>query len=249
MKLSKALLLLSTFALVACGANNRSSVSERKESTSNIETTSAIASSKETSYVTSSIGSTTSEVITSSTASAPTQPVVTDKTLTVNLFNPTCGSLSKEVINDRLAAYINSLTTTTFVNSIASNDCQVTNNIPNNGEKVLQLGAAEKSGSMTFTFAVTIKSVTISTQTYHKPWTDTWSGSEPITYNNTDPNSVLSVTTTGNAPVMNVDLKPGEDEKPIEKEFTLDMNANKLQLSSANADHGRVFIKSLTFVY
>ena len=59
MKLSKALLLLSVFALVACGSQKSSSVSESKESTSKVET-SAVTSSKETSYVTSSIGSTTS---------------------------------------------------------------------------------------------------------------------------------------------------------------------------------------------
>jgi hypothetical protein len=57
------------------------------------------------------------------------------------------------------------------------------------------------------------------------------------------------VATTGSAPVMNVDLKPGEDEKPVEKEFTIDINANKLQLSTTDANKGRVFIKSLTFVY
>ena len=248
MKLSKALLLLSVFALVACGSQKSSSVSESKENTSSVET-SAVISSEETSYVTSSIGSTTSEVATSSTTSTSTQPIITDKILTINLYNPSCGSLSKEVISEKLATYINSVAATTFVTGITSNDCQVTNNIPTDGVKVLQLGAAEKSGTMEFTFANTIKAATITAQTYHKPWVDTWSGDEPITYNNTDPNSVLGIATVGSAPTMKVDLKPDEDEKPVEKEFNIEINANKLSLTSSNADHGRVFIKAITFIY
>ena len=239
MKITKVLMLASIMTLAACSptVNTSSKAIESTSISSSIDSKESVSSASESTSSSSSSDATSTNVPSA------------DKTLTVNLYNPTCGSLSKEVISERLAEYINGLATTTFVNSITGNDCQITNNIPNSGEKVLQLGAAEKSGSMTFTFTVTVKSVTIVAQTYYKPWVDTWSGDEPITYNNTDPNSVLMVATTGDAPVMNVDLKPGEDEKPVEKEFTIDMNANKLQLTSANKDNGRVFIKSLVFVY
>ena len=247
MKLSKALLLLSAFALVACGSHKNSSVSERKESASNIETTSAIASSKETSYVASSIESTTSEVVTSSTTSTSTQPVVTENTVTVNLYNPSCGTFSTEELNDRLATYMNSLVTTPFVESITNTKTQIANNIPTSGNSVLIIGAAESVGSLSITFTNTIKKVSITAQTYHKPYTQTWVN-PPVEVSNVDDSSALRIAGKGSDPVQLLDLAPVEDQ-PVEKSVDINLNHNKLTLSSANEDHGRVFIKSLTFVY
>lgn len=247
MKLSKVLLLASALLLVACNSNAITS----SEAPASTVISSSVDSSKESSSTTSESTSASSIESSSSSSSSisSSETPVADKTLTINLFNPTCGSVSTEALDNKLLDYINQEAGTTFVSEVKNTNSQITNGIPSSGEKVLQLGAADKTGSLDFTFAVTIKSATIKAQTYHKPWVDTWSGDEPITHNNTDPNSVLRVATTGSAPVMNVDLKPGEDEKPVEKEFTIDINANKLQLSTTDANKGRVFIKSLTFVY
>ena len=256
MKFIKVLLLASVITLAACNpTSNTSSKAPEGTSASTVisssadvreESSSATSESTSASSVESS-SSTTSSSISSSTASSDTPTA--DKTLTINLFNPTCGSVSTEKLDAKLLEYINQVAGTTFVSNVKNTNSQITNGIPSSGEKVLQLGAADKTGSLDFTFVATIKSVTIKAQTYHKPWVDTWSGDEPITHNNTDPNSVLKVTTTGDAPIMNVDLKPGEDEKPVEKEFTVEINSNQLQLGSSNTDHGRVFIRSLTFTY
>lgn len=249
MKLSKVLLLASALLLVACN----STASTSSDTPASTVISSSVDSSKESS---SSTSESTSEITSSSTTSSSissnadsSETPTTDKTLVINLYNPACGSVSTEALDAKLLEYINQVAGTTFVSNVKNTNSQITNGIPSSGEKVLQLGAADKTGLLDFTFTATIKSVTIKAQTYHKPWVDTWSGDEPITHNNTDPNSVLKIATTGSAPIMNVDLKPGEDEKPVEKEFTIDMNADKLQLASTNADNGRVFIKSLTFVY
>ena len=253
MKLIKVLMLASVITLAACNpTSNTSSKAPEGTSASTVISSSADAREESSSSISASTSTTTSSssaVSSSSSSTTSSNEPTADNTLTINLFNPSCGSVSTEKLDARLLEYINQVAGTTFVSNVKNTNSQITNGIPSSGEKVLQLGAADKTGSLDFTFTAAIKSVTIKAQTYHKPWVDTWSGDEPITHNNTDPNSVLKVTTTGSAPIMNVDLKPGEDEKPVEKEFTFDMNADKLQLASTNADNGRVFIKSLTFTY
>ena len=253
MKLIKVLLLASVITLAACNpTSNTSSKAQEGTSASTVISSSVDAREETSSSISVSTSTTTSSssaVSSSSSSTTSSNEPTADNTLTINLFNPSCGSVSTEKLDAKLLEYINQVAGTTFVSNVKNTNSQITNGIPSSDEKVLQLGAADKTGSLDFTFVAAIKSVTIKAQTYHKPWVDTWSGDEPITHNNTDPNSVLKVTTTGSAPIMNVDLKPGEDEKPVEKEFTIDMNADKLQLASTNADNGRVFIKSLTFVY
>ena len=253
MKLSKVLLLVSATFLVACNpTSNTSSKAPEGTSASTVISSSTDVreeSSSSISASTSTTPSSSSAVSSSSSSTTSSNEPTADKTLTINLFNPTCGSVSTEKLDARLLEYINQVAGTTFVSSVKNTNCQIINDAPNKGDKVLVIGAAEKNGYLEFKFAVTVKKVTIDAQTYYKPWVDTWSGDEPITHNNTDPNSVLKVTTTGSAPIMNVDLKPGEDEKPVEKEFTVEINSDKLQLASTNAENGRVFIKSLTFTY
>ena len=253
MKLIKVLMLASVITLAACNpTSNTSSKAPEGTSASTVISSSVDAREENSSSIsasTSTATSSSSEVSSSSSSTTSSNEPTADNTLTINLFNPSCGSVSTEKLDARLLEYINQVAGTTFVSNVKNTNSQITNGIPSSGEKVLQLGAADKTGSLDFTFVAAIKSVTIKAQTYHKPWVDTWSGDEPIVHNNTDTNSVLKVTTTGSAPIMNVDLKPGEDEKPVEKEFTIDMNADKLQLASTNADNGRVFIRSLTFTY
>ena len=253
MKLIKVLMLASVITLAACNpTSNTNSKAPEGTSASTVISSSVDAREESSSSISASTSTTTSsssEVSSSSSSTTSSNTPTADKTLVINLYNPTCGSVSTEKIDAKLLEYINQVAGTTFVSNVKNTNSQITNGIPSSGEKVLQLGAADKTGSLDFTFVAAIKSVTIKAQTYHKPWVDTWSGDEPIVHNNTDTNSVLKVTTTGSAPIMNVDLKPGEDEKPVEKEFTFDMNADKLQLASTNADNGRVFIKSLTFIY
>ena len=253
MKLIKVLLLASVITLAACNpTSNTSSKAPEGTSASTVISSSVDAREETSSSISVSTSTTTSSssaVSSSSSSTTSSNEPTADNTLTINLFNPSCGSVSTEKLDAKLLEYINQVAGTTFVSNVKNTNSQITNGIPSSGEKVLQLGAADKTGSLDFTFVAAIKSVTIKAQTYHKPWVDTWSGDEPIVHNNTDTNSVLKVTTTGSAPIMNVDLKPGEDEKPVEKEFTFDMNADKLQLASTNADNGRVFIKSLTFIY
>lgn len=243
MKISKALLLLSVFVLVACGTSKSSSVSENSKN----ESTTISSISSQTSEVTSSIESTTSEVTTFSTTSSSTQPVTTENTVTVNLYNPSCGTFSTEVLNDRLATYMNSLVTTPFVESITNTKTQIANNIPTSGNSVLIIGAAESVGSLKITFTSTIKKVSITAQTYHKPYTQTWVN-PPVEVSNVDDSSALRIAGKGSDPVRLLDLAPVDDQ-PVEKSVDIDLNHNQLTLSSANEYHGRVFIKSLTFVY
>ena len=219
MKLSKVLLLASALVLVACNTNAITS----SDTPASTVISSSVDSSEESS---SSISS----------SEAPTA----DKTLTINLFNPSCGSVSTEALDARLTEYINQVATTTFVSEVKNSKCQISNDIPNKGEKVLIIGSASAQGSLEFTFAETIKSVTITAQTYHKPYKDYATGN---TNPNVDTDSVLYVNDTNS-----VDLKPVNGE-PVEKEYTAELNAKTLKLTNSGEEKSRVFIKSIKFVY
>ncbi len=235
MKLSKVLLLTSALVLVACNSNNITS--------SNTPASTVISSSVDSSEEsTSSSSISTSEITSSSSTSSisSSETPVTDKTLTINLFNPSCGSVSTEALDAKLLNYINQVATTTFVSEVKNSKCQISNDIPNKGEKVLIIGSASAQGSLEFTFVETIKSVTITAQTYHKPYMDYATGN---TNPNVDTDSVLYVNDTNT-----VDLKPVNGE-PVEKEYTTELNAKTLKLTNSGEEKSRVFIKSLTFVY
>ncbi len=231
MKISKVLLLASAFLLVACNSNPITS--------SNTSASTVVDSSEES---TSSSGVSTSEITSSSSSSSisSSETPVADKTLTINLFNPSCGSVSTEALDAKLLEYINQEAGTTFVREVKNSKCQISNDIPNKGEKVLIIGSASAQGSLEFTFAEAIKSVTITAQTYHKPYKDYATGN---TIANVDTDSVLYVNETNS-----VDLKPVNDE-PVEKEYTTDLNAKTLKLNNSSEEKSRVFIKSLKFVY
>lgn len=250
MKLSKiALLLVSTTMLTACSFSY-----ERHESHSEFYThfetrdpisSNDISSSQEaiSSVASSNSQQTSASSISSSVTTTNSVAPVADNELIISFYNPSCGSMSKEKIDTGLKDYMNTVASTTFVESIKNTSCQISNDIPTTGEKVLIIGSASSQGSLEFTFAQTIKTITITAQTYYKPWVDTWSGDEPVTYNNTDTNSVLYINE-----VHTVDLK-STDEKPVEKEYTEALNKKTLKLSTAGEEKSRVLIKSIKFVY
>lgn len=238
MKISKVLLLASALLLVACNSNAITS-SEAPASTvisSSVDSSEESNSSTSESTSASSIESSSSSSSSISSSEAP----VADKTLTINLFNPTCGSVSTEALDTSLLEYINQVATTTFVSEVKNSKCQISNDIPNKGEKILIIGSASAQGSLEFTFVETIKSVTITAQTYHKPYMDYATGN---TNPNVDTDSVLYINDTNT-----VDLKPVNGE-PVEKEYTAELNAKTLKLTNSGEAKSRVFIKSLTFVY
>ena len=238
MKISKVLLLASALLLVACNSNAITS----SEAPASTVISSSVDSSEESSSSTSESASASSVESSSSSSSSisSSETPVADKTLTINLFNPTCGSVSTEALDNKLLDYINQIATTTFVSEVKNSKCQISNDIPNKGEKVLIIGSASAQGSLEFTFVETIKSVTITAQTYHKPYMDYATGN---TNPNVDTDSVLYVNDTNS-----VDLKPVNGE-PVEKEYTTELNAKTLKLTNSGEAKSRVFIKSLTFVY
>lgn len=238
MKISKVLLLASALLLVACNSNAITS----SEAPASTVISSSVDSSEESSSSTSESASASSVESSSSSSSSisSSETPVADKTLTINLFNPTCGSVSTEALDNKLLDYINQIATTTFVSEVRNSKCQISNDIPNKGEKVLIIGSASAQGSLEFTFAETIKSVTITAQTYHKPYMDYATGN---TNPNVDTDSVLYVNDTNT-----VDLKPVNGE-PVEKEYTTELNAKTLKLTNSGEAKSRVFIKSLTFIY
>ena len=238
MKLSKVLLLASALLLVACNSTAITS----SEAPASTVISSSVEPSEESSSTTSESASASSiESSSSSTSSiSSSETPVADKTLTINLFNPSCGSVSTEALDNKLLDYINQVATTTFVSEVKNSKCQISNDIPNKGEKVLIIGSASAQGSLEFTFVETIKSVTITAQTYHKPYVDYATGN---TNPNVDTDSVLYVNDTNT-----VDLKP-VNSKPVEKEYTTELNGKTLKLTNSGEAKSRVFIKSITFVY
>ena len=252
MKISKiALLLVSTTMLAACSFSyERHESHSHSEFYTHFETRDPISSSdnsssKETVSSSTAITSNTtasSSVTSASSSNATTSSAaqVADKELTISFYNPTCGSLSTEILDTKLAAYMNEVAGTTFVSAIKNTKCQVSNNIPADGEKVLIIGAASAQGSLEFTFAETIKSITITAQTSHKPYIDYATGGSVA---NVDPNSILYINEN-----HNVDVKPTDDQ-PVEKSYSEAINSKTLKLSTSEEEKSRVFIKSIKFVY
>lgn len=240
MKLSKVLLLTSALLLVACNSNAITSSNTPASTVISSSVDSSEESNSSSSISTSEITSSSTTSSSSSSSVSSSETPVADKTLTINLFNPTCGSVSTEALDTKLLDYINQVATTTFVSNVKNTACQISNDIPNEGEKVLIIGSAKAQGSLEFTFVETIKSITITAQTYHNPYMDYATGN---TIPNVDANSVLYVNDTNT-----VDLKPVNGE-PVEKEYTTELSTKTFKLTNSGEEKSRVFIKSLTFVY
>ena len=272
MKKLKVLIILSALIVATgCGIKSNSVISI----TSNIPTTSIISevssetSSEQISSFTITSSKASDEQISSSVEiSSEEQPISSfeeesssthivsssepsstsykeDTTLEVSFYNPTCGTMSTEVLNERLMAYINEVAGTTFVTSITNSKCQIGNDFPTKGNKVLIIGASSSSGSLSFVFKETVKMITITAQTYYKPYTDYQTGNEVP---NVDANSVLAIESQGNPHEVSLDLSP-ENGQPVEKDLSVAINSKTLKLSSVNDEKGRVFIKGITFLF
>ena len=275
MRKFQSLIILSTLIITACGAKGNSaiepatsevpvssiiseisSVSEEQPSsaivlTSREEQLSSINEISSNEIISSSIQTissseeqSSSEIIESS-SEEPSTSYVEDTILEVSFYNPSCGSMSTEVLNERLAAYINEVANTTLVTSISNSKCQISNDIPTKGNKVLIIGAASSIGSLNFTFSESIKMITITAQTYYKPYTDYQTGNEVP---NVDANSVLKIESAETPHGVNIDLSPNEGQ-PLERVFSVATNSKTLKLSTVNEEKGRVFIKGITFVF
>ena len=148
MKLIKVLMLASVITLAACNpTSNTSSKAPEGTSASTVISSSADAREESSSSISASTSTTTSSssaVSSSSSSTTSSNEPTADKTLTINLFNPTCGSVSTEKLDARLLEYINQVAGTTFVSSVKNTNCQIINDAPNKGDKVLVIGAAEK---------------------------------------------------------------------------------------------------------
>ena len=250
MKISKIILLASVMLLAACKPNTKTSSEVSTSTNSESETTTSQV--EPSSSVTSEVSTSTSETITSTSSSnssvttTSSEPVVADKTVSVNLFNNTaCGTMSTEVLNTRLADYINGLADTPFITAITNRKSQIAANIPEKGNSVLIIGSSSETGSLSFQFNVAVKKVSITAQTYHKPYFDYQTSAQVP---NVDANSQLQIAGKGTDPLFGLDLK-SENNQPVEKTIDLDIDSTTLGLNSVNAENGRVFIKSMTFVY
>ena len=109
---------------------------------------------------------------------------------------------------------------------------------PTTGSQILTIGSAKKAGSLEITFAETIKSLTLTLETYSKTYTQ---GATANT--NVDANSVLYFNTDENV----IDLKPVEGQ-PVTKEYSEDINAKSFRIYN-KAANARVFVKELKVVY
>lgn len=243
----------STTSEIISSSVNEQSSSEKSSSSTIVESSSSFPVSENNSNGTSSNkeSSSTSEVISSSSSSqvssnsSSSSEEALETTVAFNFFNPSCGSISTEVLNDRLANYMNEVAGSTVVSSVTNVKSQITNDIPNKGEKVLQIGASSSAGSIEFTFSETIKAITITAQTYHKPYTN-YQTDESVP--NVDSYSELAISINGQEHTQTVDLKP-TDGQPVETQYTTAINASKFKLASVNDEKGRVFIKRMIVIY
>lgn len=218
----------SSYITVSSSSEAKSSSTEKSSSSKEQSSSTVISSSSQ--------AQSSSAAASSSEATSSEEDQTTYK---ITFVNPSCGSFSKEVLNDRLAEYINEEVGFEFVTSIVSNDCQIGNGFPTAGNQILIIGASSTTGSLKFNFSQNVQAVSITAQTYHKPYIN-----QGVEYPNVDANSVLRIT-AGTS--RDIDLKP-VDGQPVEKSFTEAIQSKTLTLSTLNDSYGRVFIKEITFI-
>ena len=265
MRIAKALLLLSAAMLVACSSNGSTASSTIEESSNSVEssvtTSSEVVTSETTTSATSSVTSSTSavtsssSVATSSTTSVATSsseitsstttstsselpPLPVENTLTFSFLNPSCGSQGTDALNAKLKAEMNAVAGSEFVTNIGNTACQFMADAPVKDNQILTVGSSKKAGSLEITFAETIKSLTITVETYNKTYAQ--NGADTT---NVDSNSVLYFNTDANV----IDLKP-VDGKAVTKEYTAAINSDSFKVYNKGSG-ARVFIRSLTVTY
>ena len=269
MKSFKLLLLLGLLTVTACKTEDNQSNTNSNETTNNTEVTNKDSENNNNESTTpdnnnensSEENSNNNEENTStenennnteennengnSTEDTPNSNTKEEVSYKINLYNPSCGTFSKETLNERLKAYINGEAKIDLVSSIKGSNCQLGANFPTTGNSVLVVGSSGSAGSLEFTFTKTVKKISVTAQTYHKPYVETWNDNREVA--NVDPNSALTIYTDGASPVFNLDLKPEEDN-PVEKTMDIEINNTTLTLSSVTDNNGRVYIKEITFV-
>ena len=247
MKLIKVLTLVSAAFLMACNSTASTSTNVESTSTSTVESTTSVESSLTTSETSvESTSSTTSESSTSSTvsstssveSSSSSEVSVTDNVLTFSFLNPSCGSQGTDSLNAKLKDEMNTAAGFEFVTTVDNTSCQFMADAPTTGSQILTIGSAKKAGSLEITFAETIKSLTLTLETYSKTYTQ-----GATTNTNVDANSVLYFNTDENV----IDLKP-VDGQPVTKEYSEDINAKSFRIYNKVAN-ARVFVKELKVVY
>ena len=268
MKLIKVLTLVSAAFLMACNSTASTSTKTESTSTSTVESTTSVESLTTSETSVESTSSTTSESSTSSTASSTSSvesssssssssvassssaassssstssssetPVV-DNELTFSFLNPSCGSQGTDSLNAKLKDEMNTAAGFEFVTTVNNTSCQFMADAPTTGSQILTIGSAKKAGSLEITFAETIKSLTITVETYSKSYTQ--GGTE---HTNVDANSVLYFNTDEHV----IDLKPVEGQ-PVTKEYTEAINAKSFKVYNKSGN-ARVFVKTLKVVY
>lgn len=247
MKLIKVLTLVSAAFLMACNSTASTSTNVESTSTSTVESTTSVESSLITSETSvESTSSTTSESSTSSTASntssvessSSSEAPVTDNELTFSFLNPSCGSQGTDSLNVKLKDEMNTAAGFEFVTTVDNTSCQFMADAPTTGNQILTIGSAKKAGNLEITFAETIKSLTLTVETYSKSYTQ--GGTE---HTNVDANSVLYFNTDEHV----IDLKPVEGQ-PVTKEYTEAINAKSFKVYNKSGN-ARVFVKTLKVVY
>ena len=247
MKLIKVLTLVSAAFLMACNSTASTSTKVESTSTSTVESTTSVESSLITSETSvESTSGTTSESSTSSTtsstssveSSSSSEAPVTDNELTFSFLNPSCGSQGTDSLNAKLKDEMNTAAGFEFVTTVDNTSCQFMADAPTTGSQILTIGSAKKAGSLEITFAETIKSLTLTVETYSKSYTQ-----GGIEYTNVDANSVLYFNTDEHV----IDLKPVEGQ-PVTKEYTEAINAKSFKVYNKSGN-ARVFVKTLKVVY
>lgn len=247
MKLIKVLTLVSAAFLMACNSTASTSTNVESTSTSTVESTTSVESSLTTSETSvESTSSTTSESSTSSTvsstssveSSSSSEVSVTDNELTFSFLNPSCGSQGTDSLNAKLKDEMNTAAGFEFVTTVDNTSCQFMADAPTTGSQILTIGSAKKAGNLEITFAETIKSLTITVETYSKSYTQ--GGTE---HTNVDANSVLYFNTDEHV----IDLKP-VDGQPVTKEYIEAINAKSFKIYNKSGN-ARVFVKTLKVVY
>ena len=259
MKLIKVLTLVSAAFLMACNSTASTSTNVESTSTSTVESTTSVESSLTTSETsvestssatsessTSSTVSSTSSVenssssveSTSSSTSSSSEAPVTDNELTFSFLNPSCGSQGTDSLNAKLKDEMNTAAGFEFVTTVDNTSCQFMADAPTTGSQILTIGSAKKAGNLEITFAETIKSLTITVETYSKSYTQ--GGTE---HTNVDASSVLYFNTDEHV----IDLKPVEGQ-PVTKEYTEAINAKSFKIYNKSGN-ARVFVKTLKVVY
>lgn len=241
MKPAKLLVLLSAFALVACGTPANQSSSINNDSTS-VEDTSSSAddSSNEESSNSQGTSTSTSESSSSSSSSSGSSTTLPDGTLkkTVTFYNGGfTGALDQANKRDAFVTWFNN-----GDNTLRSIDCDgyvQINGIDDDNNTTMILGSRNSEGKLTFNFNYPIYSVKAVVQPYTKY----------ISYNNTynnDKGAKLYIDTTEYDLSLDASYSGPTENKTFEKVLT----GTPSKFSIANKEENqRVFVHSLEIVY